>query len=86
MCLLVFYFNILISLLSLFYYDIKIILGVTEIPAGCYSVPQSRPGSRQSCNSTESETLPMEPEVAKALQEELTSTDGWQDSISLDDR
>ncbi|XP_066152707.1 protein spire isoform X2 [Euwallacea fornicatus] len=61
-------------------------LGVTEIPAGCYSVPQSRPGSRQSCNSTESESVPMETEVAKALQNELTNPQGWQDSISLDDR
>ncbi|KAH1013518.1 hypothetical protein HUJ04_002502 [Dendroctonus ponderosae] len=60
--------------------------GVTEIPAGCYSVPQSRPGSRQSCNSTESETMPLEPEVARALQDELTSSQSWQDSISLDDR
>lgn len=60
--------------------------GVTEIPAGCYSVPQSRPGSRQSCNSTESETMPLEPEVAQALQDELTSSQSWQNSISLDDR
>ncbi|CAG9771948.1 unnamed protein product [Ceutorhynchus assimilis] len=61
-------------------------LGVTETPLGCYSVPQSRPGSRQSCNSTESETMAMEPEVARALQEELTSSQRWQDTISLDDR
>lgn len=61
-------------------------LGVTETALGCYSVPQSRPGSRQSCNSTESETVPMEPEVARALQEELTSSQSWQDSMSLDDR
>ncbi|XP_030746692.1 protein spire isoform X2 [Sitophilus oryzae] len=61
-------------------------LGVTETALGCYSVPQSRPGSRQSCNSTESESMPMEPEVARALQEELTNTQSWQDSISLDDR
>lgn len=63
-----------------------ITLGVTETPAGCYSVPHSRPGSRQSCTSTESETIPMEPEVAKALQEELTSSQSWQNTISLDDR
>ncbi|XP_050307443.1 protein spire-like [Anthonomus grandis grandis] len=61
-------------------------LGVTEIPAGCYSVPQSRPGSRQSCNSTESETVQMEPEVARQIQQELTNSESWQDSISLDDR
>ncbi|KAF7269355.1 spire type actin nucleation factor isoform X2 [Rhynchophorus ferrugineus] len=61
-------------------------LGVTETTVGCYSVPQSRPGSRQSCNSTESETMPMEPEVARALQDELTSSQSWQETISLDDR
>ncbi|KAL1496946.1 hypothetical protein ABEB36_007991 [Hypothenemus hampei] len=61
-------------------------LGVTELPAGCYSVPQSRPGSRQSCNSSESENLPMEPEVARALQNELTNSQTWEDAISLDDR
>lgn len=28
----------------------------------------------------------MEPDVARALQEELTSSQSWQDAISLDDR
>ncbi|XP_060518930.1 protein spire [Cylas formicarius] len=61
-------------------------LGVTDANPGCYSVPQSRPGSRQSCNSTESESMPMEPETARALQDELTNAQSWQDTISLDDR
>nr|CAI5845395.1 unnamed protein product [Callosobruchus analis] len=54
--------------------------------AGCYSVPQSRPGSRQSCNSSETESVQLEADVAKQIQYELTCTQTWQDSISLDDR
>lgn len=53
---------------------------------GCYSVPQSRPGSRQSCNSSEAESVQLEPEVAKQIQDELTCSQSWQDTISLDDR
>lgn len=49
-------------------------------------MPQSRPASRQSCNSSETESVQLEPEVAKAIQEELTNAKSWQDTISLDDR
>lgn len=49
-------------------------------------MPQSRPCSRQSCNSSEAESVQLEPEVAKQLQNELTAPQNWQDSISLDDR
>ncbi|KAJ8921032.1 hypothetical protein NQ315_015828 [Exocentrus adspersus] len=59
-------------------------LDVVDTNVGCYSVPQSRPGSRQSCNSSES--VQLEPEVAKQIQDELTCTQNWQDTISLDDR
>lgn len=53
---------------------------------GCYSVPQSRPCSRQSCNSSEAESVQLEPDVARAMQDELISSQNWQDTISLDDR
>lgn len=49
-------------------------------------MPQSRPCSRQSCNSSEAESVQLEPEVARQIQEELTTPQNWQDSISLDDR
>ncbi|KAG5880480.1 hypothetical protein JTB14_026692 [Gonioctena quinquepunctata] len=61
-------------------------LEVAEANVGCYSVPQSRPGSRQSCNSSEAESVQLEPEVARQIQEELTCSQSWQDTISLDDR
>jgi spire-like protein len=61
-------------------------LEVCDPNLGCYSVPQSRPCSRQSCNSSEAESVQLEPEVAKAMQEELTNIRSWQDTISLDDR
>ncbi|CAG9840557.1 unnamed protein product [Diabrotica balteata] len=61
-------------------------LEVVEANVGCYSVPQSRPGSRQSCNSSEAESVQLEPEVAKQIQNELTCSQSWQDTISLDDR
>ncbi|XP_049822904.1 protein spire isoform X2 [Aethina tumida] len=61
-------------------------LDVVDANPGCYSVPQSRPCSRQSCNSSEAESVQLEPEVARAIQRELTSAQTWQDSISLDDR
>lgn len=61
-------------------------LEVVEANVGCYSVPQSRPCSRQSCNSSEAESVQLEPEVARQIQEELTSAQNWQESISLDDR
>lgn len=61
-------------------------LGVLDHNVGCYSVPQSRPCSRQSCNSSETESIVMEPDTAKQLQEELTSSKAWEESISLDNR
>lgn len=61
-------------------------LEVCEPNLVCYSVPQSRPGSRQSCNSSEAESVVLEPEMAKAIQDELTNASSWQDTISLDDR
>ncbi|EFA04670.1 protein spire [Tribolium castaneum] len=61
-------------------------LEVCDPNLGCYSVPQSRPCSRQSCNSSEAESVQLEPEVAKAMQDELTNARSWQDTISLDDR
>nr|CAH7761198.1 unnamed protein product [Callosobruchus chinensis] len=61
-------------------------LEVLDANIGCYSVPQSRPGSRQSCNSSETESVQLEADVAKQIQDELTCSQTWQDSISLDDR
>nr|XP_023023805.1 protein spire [Leptinotarsa decemlineata] len=61
-------------------------LEVVEANIGCYSVPQSRPCSRQSCNSSEAESVQLEPEVARQIQDELTCTQSWQETISLDDR
>ncbi|CAH1183581.1 unnamed protein product [Phaedon cochleariae] len=62
-------------------------LEVVDRPAtGCYSVPQSRPGSRQSCTSSEAESVHLEPETARRLQDELTGARGWQQDVSLDDR
>ncbi|CAG9854857.1 unnamed protein product [Phyllotreta striolata] len=61
-------------------------LEVADTNVGCYSVPQSRPGSRQSCNSSEAESVQLEPEVARQIQDELTCSQTWQDTISLDDR
>ncbi|XP_057651265.1 protein spire isoform X1 [Diorhabda carinulata] len=61
-------------------------LEVVDTNNGCYSVPQSRPCSRQSCNSSETESVQLEPEVARQIQDELTCSQTWQDTISLDDR
>ncbi|KAJ8983781.1 hypothetical protein NQ317_000341 [Molorchus minor] len=61
-------------------------LDVVDSSLGCYSVPQSRPCSRQSCNSSEAESVQLEPEVARQIQNELTCSQTWQESISLDDR
>ncbi|XP_044751293.1 protein spire [Coccinella septempunctata] len=61
-------------------------LGVLNSNLGCYSVPQSRPCSRQSCNSSEAESVQLEPEVAKLIQEGLIDMKKWEDSLSLEDR
>ncbi|KAJ8968578.1 hypothetical protein NQ314_002243 [Rhamnusium bicolor] len=61
-------------------------LDVVDTNLGSYSVPQSRPGSRQSCNSSEAESVQLEADVARQIQEELTCSQNWQDTISLDDR
>lgn len=53
---------------------------------GSQSVPQSRPGSRQSCNSSEAESILLEPEAARALQEELIGAKPWHETMSVDDR
>ncbi|KAJ8960903.1 hypothetical protein NQ318_020202 [Aromia moschata] len=61
-------------------------LDVADAALGSYSVPQSRPCSRQSCNSSENESVHLEPDVARQIQDELTCSQSWQDTISLDDR
>ncbi|XP_045472699.1 protein spire [Harmonia axyridis] len=61
-------------------------LGVLNSNLGCYSVPQSRPCSRQSCNSSEAESVQLEPEMAKLIQEGLMDMKKWEESLSLDDR
>ncbi|KAK9890497.1 hypothetical protein WA026_010578 [Henosepilachna vigintioctopunctata] len=61
-------------------------LSVFDSNVGCYSVPQSRPCSRQSCNSSEAESVQLEPEMAKQIQDDLTNAKAWENSISLDDR
>lgn len=48
------------------------------------SVPQSRPCSRQSCTSSEAESVQLTPEIAQAVQD--NSTKPWHEAISLDDR
>lgn len=60
-------------------------LGVIEQPWGSYSVPQSRPGSRQSCTSSEAESIA--PEDVQVFKARLTA-DGrqWPDGMSLADR
>ncbi|XP_022902268.1 protein spire [Onthophagus taurus] len=49
-----------------------------------YSVPQSRPGSRQSCTSSDAESVQLTPEIAQAVQD--NNTKPWHEAISLDDR
>lgn len=63
-------------------------LNVTTVNTdfGSQSVPQSRPCSRQSCNSSEADSFCMEPEVARALQDELTNLKPWHETMSVDDR
>ncbi|KRT80948.1 hypothetical protein AMK59_5318 [Oryctes borbonicus] len=48
------------------------------------SVPQSRPCSRQSCTSSEAESVQLTPEIAQAIHD--NSTKPWHEAISLDDR
>ncbi|XP_017773850.1 PREDICTED: protein spire [Nicrophorus vespilloides] len=50
---------------------------------GSQSVPQSRPGSRQSCASSDAEPVPLDPQIARALQD---ATKPWHEVVSLDDR
>ncbi|KAF5291718.1 hypothetical protein FQR65_LT11411 [Abscondita terminalis] len=60
-------------------------LGVIEQPWGSQSVPQSRPGSRQSCNSSEADSIP--PEMSTSLQDHLMGSGKcWPDGMSLEDR
>ncbi|KAK4880544.1 hypothetical protein RN001_008690 [Aquatica leii] len=59
-------------------------LGVIEQPWGSQSVPQSRPGSRQSCNSSEADSIP--PEMTSSLQDHLAGGKCWPDGMSLEDR
>ncbi|KAK5646743.1 hypothetical protein RI129_005207 [Pyrocoelia pectoralis] len=60
-------------------------LGVIEQPWGSQSVPQSRPGSRQSCNSSEADSIP--PEMSTSLQDHLIASGKcWPDGMSLEDR
>ncbi|KAF2897177.1 hypothetical protein ILUMI_09005 [Ignelater luminosus] len=60
-------------------------LGVIEQPWGSQSVPQSRPCSRQSCNSSEAESFP--PEMTRSLQDHLIGNGKcWPEGMSLEDR
>lgn len=59
-------------------------LGVIEQPWCSQSVPQSRPGSRQSCNSSEAD-FPME--MTRSLQDHLIGNGKcWPEGMSLEDR
>lgn len=59
--------------------------GVVEHLWGSQSVPQSRPGSRQSCNSSEADSIP--PEMSTSLQGHLiASGKNWPEGMSLEDR
>ncbi|KAF5275580.1 hypothetical protein FQA39_LY06692 [Lamprigera yunnana] len=59
-------------------------LGIVEQPWGSQSVPQSRPGSRQSCNSSEADSIPSE--ITSVQDHLIAGGKCWPDGMSLEDR
>lgn len=57
-------------------------LTVLQSSMGSHSVPQSRPCSRQSCESSDNESIHLAPDIAKALE---NPSKPWHESMPLDD-
>lgn len=57
-------------------------LTVYENNMGSQSVPQSRPGSRQSCESSDAESVQLAPDLARVLQD---PDKPWHEAMPLDD-
>lgn len=57
-------------------------LTVLQSSMGSHSVPQSRPCSRQSCESSDNESIYLAPDIAKALE---NPNKPWHESMPLDD-